>query len=310
VAELKRVLGDHRNLHGGHIRRERDDDGDPTNSSASFSRTVHNPLNHAQGVTGQFQRRPAVGTGGLAMTADEWQAWTDPRPMLRYLLGTNYPRVQDVESFPDCRGSDRKLRLFACACYHRIRHLLPDPVARWGVEVAERYADGLATAADRDWAEVRVREPSDALEPRWRVSRDAERAMLMPTHEALALALIVLWPQAQKAAYYASSNASLAAEAMADSGKARQTEEHAQCGLLRDIFGNLRPVALDPAWRTSDVVQLARGIYDDRAFDRMPILADALMDAGCTSDDVLSHCRGSGPHVRGCWVVDLLLGKS
>jgi hypothetical protein len=57
------------------------------------------------------------------MTEAEWLAWTDPQPMLRFLLGTDYPRVQDVESFPACKGSDRKMRLFACACYHRIRHL-------------------------------------------------------------------------------------------------------------------------------------------------------------------------------------------
>ena len=81
--------------------------------------------------------------------------------------------------------------------------------------------------------------------------------------------------------------------------------------MIRDIFGNpFRPVAADPAWLTSTVVALARGIYDDRAFDRMPILADALQDAGCDNDDVLGHCRGPGPHVRGCWVVDLVLGKA
>jgi hypothetical protein len=81
---------------------------------------------------------------------------------------------------------------------------------------------------------------------------------------------------------------------------------------LHDIFGNpFRPVTLDPSWLTSDVVALARGIYDERAFDRMPILADALQDAGCDSEDVLNHCRDEkGTHVRGCWVVDLLLGKS
>jgi hypothetical protein len=67
---------------------------------------------------------------------------------------------------------------------------------------------------------------------------------------------------------------------------------------------------LDPAWLTSDVVALARGIYEERAFDRMPILADALQDAGCDNDDVLTHCRdASATHVRGCWVVDLVLGK-
>jgi len=83
-----------------------------------------------------------------------------------------------------------------------------------------------------------------------------------------------------------------------------------QSVLLRDIFGNpFRPVALDPRWRNETVVALASGIYADRAFDRMPILADALEEAGCDDLEVLNHCRGPGPHVRGCWVVDLVLGK-
>jgi hypothetical protein len=80
--------------------------------------------------------------------------------------------------------------------------------------------------------------------------------------------------------------------------------------LLRCIVGNpFRPVGVDQSWLTSTVVALARGIYDDRAFDRMPILADALQDAGCANADVLTHCRDTGPHARGCWVVDQLLGK-
>jgi hypothetical protein len=80
--------------------------------------------------------------------------------------------------------------------------------------------------------------------------------------------------------------------------------------LVRDIFGNpFRPVTLDPRWLTSTVTALARGIYDDRAFHRLPILADALQDAGCDHADILTHCRSDGPHVRGCWVVDLLFGK-
>jgi hypothetical protein len=81
--------------------------------------------------------------------------------------------------------------------------------------------------------------------------------------------------------------------------------------VLREVVGNpFRPVAFDPRWLTADVVGLARGIYDHRAFDRLPLLADALMDAGCDNDDVLSHCRSGGSHVRGCWVVDLALGKN
>jgi hypothetical protein len=79
---------------------------------------------------------------------------------------------------------------------------------------------------------------------------------------------------------------------------------------IQDVFGNpFRPVSLDPSWRTSTVVSLAEGIYADRAFDRLPILADALQDAGCDHADILNHCRSDGVHVRGCWVVDLLLGK-
>jgi len=87
-------------------------------------------------------------------------------------------------------------------------------------------------------------------------------------------------------------------------------DEAAQAALLREIVGNpFLPVPLDPAWLTSTVQNLAAAIYTDRAFDRLPILADALEDAGCTNADVLGHCRGPGPHVLGCWVVDLLLGK-
>src|SRR5436190_674337 len=83
-----------------------------------------------------------------------------------------------------------------------------------------------------------------------------------------------------------------------------------QPGLLRDIFGNpFRPILANPSWLTSTVVQLAEGIYADRALDRIPILADALQDAGCDNANILDHCRGPGPHVRGCWVVDAVLGK-
>ncbi|MCE9568048.1 MAG: hypothetical protein K8U57_39100 [Planctomycetes bacterium] len=81
--------------------------------------------------------------------------------------------------------------------------------------------------------------------------------------------------------------------------------------MLRDIFGNpFRPVAFEAAWNTSTVVALAQEMYASRDFSAMPILADALQDAGCDNDDILQHCRGAGPHVRGCWVVDGILGKS
>ena len=70
-----------------------------------------------------------------------------------------------------------------------------------------------------------------------------------------------------------------------------------------------RAVAFDPRWRTPDVLGLARGICEEKAFDRLPLLADALLDAGCADDDIVGHCHAAGPHARGCWVVDLVLGK-
>lgn len=99
--------------------------------------------------------------------------------------------------------------------------------------------------------------------------------------------------------------------------RAAETKEHRErthwefCEQFRCVVGNpFRPVAFAPSWRTETAVVLASGIYAERAFDRLPILADALEEAGCDHPDVLSHCRGPGPHVRGCWVVDGVLGKT
>ena len=234
----------------------------------------------------------------------------------------NHPRIQAVEAFPDCKSSDRKLRLFACACYHRIRHLLPDARAQVAVDVAEQVADGIMLEVERQRAEARIREPIDALEGRWRASQGAEHIALLPTHEALALAGVILWDQAQKAAYYASSNASHTCAAIANPGSASYDskfiaseagEKQVQTDLLRCIFGTLpfRSRFLDPSWLacSNAVTKLAQSIYDDRIFDRLPMLADAFEGAGCHDAEMLSHCRQPGPHVRGCWVVDLLLGR-
>jgi hypothetical protein len=88
----------------------------------------------------------------------------------------------------------------------------------------------------------------------------------------------------------------------------------AQASILFDLFGPLpfRPVTLDQSWLSWNdgiVAKIAQGIYEDRAFDRMPILHDALLDAGCSDEDLLLHCRNPEGHVRGCWVVDQILGK-
>jgi hypothetical protein len=92
-----------------------------------------------------------------------------------------------------------------------------------------------------------------------------------------------------------------------------KAEEASQTVLLRELFGNpFRPVALAPAWLVwgdGTVAKLAQAIYDERAFDDLPVLADALEDAGCDNTDILTHCHQPGEHVRGCWLLDLILAK-
>lgn len=105
-----------------------------------------------------------------------------------------------------------------------------------------------------------------------------------------------------------------AARAVAASYGTFAEECAAQTLLLRDIFDSpFHHASLSPAllaWNNSTVVTMAQSIYADRTFDSLPVLADALEEAGCDNQDILSHCRAEGPHVRGCWVVDLILGKS
>ncbi|MBY0456198.1 MAG: hypothetical protein K2V38_02555 [Gemmataceae bacterium] len=93
-------------------------------------------------------------------------------------------------------------------------------------------------------------------------------------------------------------------------GDGKDIPQSVQVQIAKEIFGNpFRPVAFASAWRTDTAIALARQVYESRDFSAMPILADALQDAGCDNDDILSHCRNPGEHVRGCWVVDLVLGK-
>jgi hypothetical protein len=94
----------------------------------------------------------------------------------------------------------------------------------------------------------------------------------------------------------------------------KQSSDHAertiQATHLRDICGNpFRSATFNPSWRTLSVVRLAQTIYDERSFGKMPDLGDALERSGCRDEAMLNHCRESGEHVRGCWVVDLVLGK-
>ena len=122
----------------------------------------------------------------------------------------------------------------------------------------------------------------------------------------------VTLPDADQAAVQAADIAARLSEAEARE-IGYESRKQSQAMLLRDIFGNpFWSVSLDPflrVWEEATLPTLARTIYEDRAFDRLPILADALEEAGCTDAELIAHCRGPGPHVRGCWVVDLLLGQ-
>jgi hypothetical protein len=209
------------------------------------------------------------------MTETGWLGYSEPKPMLEFLSRTGVATL-------------RKQRLFAVACCRRIWHLLKDERSRAAVEVAERLADGLASDEDRHIAFVSADEATENMR--------GEGAAWY--HAACAAEDLVY---AERMGLF---------DSWYDASLAGESEEPAQADLVRDIFGNpFRPVVFDPRWRTETAVALAAGIDAERAFDRLPILADALEDAGCDHADILHHCRGPGPHVRGCWVVELVLGK-
>jgi hypothetical protein len=239
------------------------------------------------------------------MTDAEWLAATDPQPMLEYLRG---------------KASDRQLRLFGNACCRRIWTRLADRRSRSLVEASEQFVEGQVgvDALNRTFEEAATAQEAAHWEGG---DQDATEAVL-GLRDGLILSQVVEGAS-ESAAYGAVEEAWESIDnPQAGGGKSRdekyedaleagrRQEKAGEVLVLRDIFGNpFRPVTVDPAWLTSTVVQLARGIYDERAFDRLPILADALQDAGCDNPDVLGHCRGPGPHARGCWVVDLILGK-
>ena len=210
------------------------------------------------------------------------------------------------------KTSNRKLRLFACACCRGIWQLLTDERSREAVEAAERFADGL----------IRKKELKVALAAASRMPNGP-----MSEEETAAYAV------ARLAVPYAGGAAESVLEVVVHVGltpKERQQSEKyrdldlrymepeparalyqaiwgrrcRECSdLLREVIGNpFRPLTLDPAWSTPAVVQLARSLYEEQRFEDMPVLADALEEAGCQDAAVLGHCRGPGPHVRGCWV--------
>jgi hypothetical protein len=217
------------------------------------------------------------------MTENDWLACADPRRLLDYL--------EVYHKGARTKGGRRKLRLLACACCRRLWHLAEYDKGRRGVEVAERYADGLAGKEE-------LRAAREVDEPGWdRLWSAAGYALNEKPQEATGRMALT---------YY-----------HLGAGTDWTEERRVQCGLIRETFGNpFRPVSVSPTWLRPQVVALAQAAYDHRDLPsghldpaRLTVLADALEEAGCADADLLGHLRGPGPHVRGCWALDLLLGK-
>lgn len=235
------------------------------------------------------------------MTEVEWNTATDPTAMLTLAI----PQI-----------ADRQLRLYLVACCRRLWWVFPHDRCRSALGVAERVADGTATETERGQALIQAREiyhqttqraqklaeaawiACDRIEDLRRVHRRGYPPGYVPWAARVpeTLAVSQAWHQISQTG-----------DGIARLEIERERESQQQAQLMRCVFGNPFVYLLhDPRWCTRDVVGLAEGIYQGRAFEQIPILADALEEAGCDDASIIEHCRGPGPHARGCWVVDAL----
>jgi hypothetical protein len=245
------------------------------------------------------------------MTEQDWLVSTDPAPMLFFLNERD--------------ASARKFRLFSSACARRVGSLMSGEHARKVVLDAERYAEGLLSERERRKREEAFRAtfpprmtPDHPVPPSYLADMvafytiwsnsvsDPDHTLHLNEHGTTCVSqwvgfTLVFQETGDWEAWPASNH------------PIGRTEADLHCRLIRDLFGNpFRPVFLDPAWLAwsgSTVPNLAQAIYDDQAFSQLPILADALEEAGCTDAEILDHCRHPGEHVRGCWLLDLILAK-
>jgi hypothetical protein len=220
------------------------------------------------------------------MDEAEWLACEKAEPMLNFLRD---------------KADERKLRLLGCACCRRVWHLLSAADSRAAVEVAENFADGVERKSTLAAARSRARRVAlakrGAAYAAWRAALEKIQAAI------LHLALGTIWNASWRSCYGVTS------ADMADVDR----EDAAVVALIREIFGTpFRSVTVDPTCRTETVSNLAQVAYHERTLpsgelriDRLALLADALEESGCDAADVLTHLRSAGPHVRGCWAVDL-----
>jgi hypothetical protein len=242
------------------------------------------------------------------MTEAEWRACNEPTPMLEFLRD---------------KFSDRKGRLFACACCRRVWPLLTDERTRKTVAVSEQFADGLAT--DQELESAYVQGKLAAIAARGTVTEERlfsgaaeagiQRKPLHPRELEISLD-----------GWYLTNPFWVIVVRLISDGVSSKAERclawSIQCELLRDLFGNpfrpsppLPPTVL--TWNDATVRRIAESIYEERRLPegtldngRLAILSDALLDAGCDNEELIAHCRSPGPHVRGCWAIDQILEKT
>jgi hypothetical protein len=240
------------------------------------------------------------------MREGEWLTSAEPDAMLGFLRR---------------KAGDRKLRLFACACVRRtpaghaetVWDLLGDARSRRAVELAERYADG--EVGDAALAQAHAASRSAVREAALWAPSEAVVSARMSASEAADAAYQLPWDAAAAAAHWAAT----AAHQGGIPGERGAAEAHI-ARLLREVFGNpFRPLRVEAGWATWQagvVARLARAAYDVRRLppgtldgSRLAVLADALEEAGCTDPAILGHLRLGEDHVRGCFVLDGLLGR-
>lgn len=239
------------------------------------------------------------------MDKSTWEKCIDPVRMLRYLQP---------------RPLKRKLQLFSIACIREQGHLLTEPRSREAYFLAERFAEGQASLDEIRQAHARAKQSWMLLRGRdsfWREGDFKVCCRMSDVAYAMTNAIdpdIDPWQQACRTAMALHGSLQSAVLPLyAREMRWGLDNQELQSNLIRDIFGNpFRRPRLDRTWlkhQAREAARIAASIYDDRSFDELPILADALMDAECPSEEMIAHCQSPGVHGRGCWVVDLLTGK-
>lgn len=237
------------------------------------------------------------------MTEGGWSVCVNPLIMLRFLREAR-------------KASDRKCLLLVAACARRSWESL-SPQERHVYEVAERYVEGEATW--HELSEVSLPRKGNARKPDTRLRQFVDDTLARACEKS-ARAVYLQLSEAFEADHGFAERQQVAASLGLSEGAVRDPRDgwieasNGEClgqeMMIRDLFGNpFRPVIVESLWLTPEAVELARTIYDERAFDRLPALGDALTTAGCRNADILEHCRSQAFHIRGCWAVDALLRK-